>query len=127
MDLPVKTVVVARDQTVAYGQLPKAAAHEQLSALVAGFRLGITEPLPFFEKSSHAYGKSLHEGKEAPAALHSALAEWLPQQREFSFPDSVDREIALCMRDRDPLHEPAFGLWAQRIWQVVRGYTEAVS
>ncbi len=93
-----------------------------LADLVAGYRLGLTRPLPFLEKSSHAWAKARHEDKDAAAA---ARRVWVPRQQSDNTHappgDSEDVDVQLCWRDQDVLAMAAFAAWAERIWLPLLG------
>jgi len=122
--LPDRTRLIGKDETIVFQPLPEAIARQQFEELVTGYRLGVHGPLPFFENSSHAYGKALHKGDDAAAALRDARREWLPNSgNSWASSDSENPAIALCMRGREAVRLPAFADWARRIWTVVHGYT----
>ncbi len=125
--LPTTTRVIGKDKTLRMRPLLAAEAYPLLEPLLAGYRLGITTPLPFFENSSHSYGSLSHGGKDPDAARRRARREWLPKAADaFPRADSEDTHIALCFRGREPLDSPEFADWATRIWGAAHSYTEEV-
>ena len=115
--LPPRTTAILRDATLGYRELLAEEATEHLATLVEGYRRGQREPLPFFENSSQAYGKSLQKRPaQSAAALRSARSSWLPGNAQFASSDSEDAAIALCMRGREPLDLDDFATWARRVW-----------
>lgn len=123
--LPSTTRLIGKDKTLRLRALSAAEAHQMLEPLLAGYRLGITTPLPFFENSSQLYGKLVHGDEDPETALRRARRDWLPKS-PGSFPqgDSEDPDIALCFRGREPLDSPEFAAWAERIWTAAHSYTE---
>ncbi|HEU4418534.1 MAG TPA: hypothetical protein VFT55_06315, partial [Planctomycetota bacterium] len=112
------TRVMAKDETLLIPELPQELVETQLAWLVEQYRAGQQAPLPFFERSSFAYGEARRKGKGHDDALRAARREWLPDTNpERRWPhDSEDLPIQLCMRGRDPLAEPEFAQLAEQLW-----------
>jgi exodeoxyribonuclease V gamma subunit len=126
--LPQQTCLLAKDKTLLIPVLPPDLVQTQLAWLVAHYRAGQQAPLPFFEKSSHAYGEALKKGKDPAEALRIARRAWLPETNlENRSPnDAEDAHIQLCMRGRDPLAEPAFAELARHLWETACSYLQEV-
>jgi exodeoxyribonuclease V gamma subunit len=126
--LPPQTRLIASDVTVLIPELEQARVEEQLAWLVAHYRKGQQAPLPFFEKSSHAYGEALHKGRDPADALRAARRKWAPETNpEFPWPnDSEDLDIQLCMRGRDPIEEREFADLAEDLWATACSYMREV-
>ena len=124
--LPLLTRVIAKGMTVMIPELPPEFVQKQLAWLVAHYRAGQQAPLPFFEKSSFAYGEELRKGKDPFDALRAARRAWLPDTIFENRPpsDSEDANIALCMRGRDPLAEPEFAKLAEALWEPACSYMQ---
>jgi len=125
--LPPHTRLMAKDRTVLIPELPRDLVETQLAWLVEQYRAGQQAPLPFFEKSSYAYGEALKRGKEHLEALRAARRMWSPDTNpESRLPsDSEDPNIELCMRSRDPLAEPEFAELAAELWETACSYMTA--
>ncbi|HEU4418304.1 MAG TPA: exodeoxyribonuclease V subunit gamma, partial [Planctomycetota bacterium] len=76
--LPALTRVMAKDETLLIPELPQELVETQLAWLVEHYRAGQRAPLPFFERSSFAYGEARRKGKGHDDALRAARREWLP-------------------------------------------------
>lgn len=94
-----------------------------LGDLVAGMDAGQRAPLPFLERASYEWQKTLQSAAagDPVAALQAARRAWLPQHRldpgEARQPgDSEDVHVALCWRDQEVLGSPGFVEWAARIY-----------
>jgi len=72
-EMPIKTVVVARDQTVVFGPVPD--ARELLERLFALFLQGLHAPLPFFIETSYQFALYACQEKMDRAAKE-ATAAW---------------------------------------------------
>jgi exodeoxyribonuclease V gamma subunit len=116
-DLPAQSRLITKNETCVAPRLDGAEALNHLDTLVRLFRQGRNRPLPFFEKSSLEYAKTLLRGKDTAAALRAARREWLPSTNpDLPWPhDSEDPCNWLCMRGRDALADP-FGEVAESIW-----------
>lgn len=123
-DLPAETVLIGRQESKRFLELPAAMADEQLRSLIAAFRAGIVAPLPLIEKSSMAYAEQLDKQKEPQEALRQAAQKWHPSQRPGNpvLHDSEDENHALAMRGRDPFALPEFAEWSARIWRPALSY-----
>jgi len=126
---PTQTRLVARDDEWVFGDLDGAA--EALEELLAGLREAMQRPLPFFEKTSHAYFNSLQKireyentkkGRKPQPLWKAAYGKWLGDQFHGGAApgERDDPYIALCFRDSDPLvdlkeefEERAVGFWKQ--------------
>ncbi|MEO6594722.1 MAG: exodeoxyribonuclease V subunit gamma [Planctomycetota bacterium] len=117
--LPLQTRLIGKDKSNLLLAPDPEIVTTQLALLVEGYRRGQQEPLPFFERSSHAYGAALYSGRDPAAALRTARREWSPNTNpDNPVPhDSEDPHIQLCMRGRDPVAEPAFADWARAVWE----------
>lgn len=116
--------VITRNKTLVLRPLSPDDAREQLALLVNGCRRGITEPLPFFEWSSHEFGKRIHDGKDVDAALRAARAKWAPLAPDtWDGGDSEEPDIHLCWRGRDPFAGEQFAELASALWGAVYGST----
>lgn len=122
--LPPQTRLLARGKTVLVPELPPDLVQTQLAWLVEHYRAGQQAPLPFFEKSSFAYGEALRKGKDPFDAMRAARRAWLPDTgfENRSPNDCEDANIALCMRGRDPLAEPEFAVLAEALWKPACSY-----
>ena len=81
---PTTTRVLTSSDTNAYSEVPEDVAREHLLRLLSLREEGLTRPLPFFEKCSHAVGTALHKGKDESTALRQGIkdySEWptIPQ------------------------------------------------
>jgi exodeoxyribonuclease V gamma subunit len=80
---------------------PVADAGARLARLVELYRQGLSEPLPFYPASSHAYADALARGKGREAALRAAQGAWEGSPGRPG--EGADPEVALAQRGRDPL------------------------
>ncbi len=117
-DLPRRTLYFARGGTLELRELAPAKALEQLAALLALYRDGQVEPLPFYERSSYAYAQARHDDRKSEAEARLAAArEWHPDPFENGPGNDLDdAAIALCARGHDPLAAPAFAVCAETVW-----------
>ncbi len=74
---PKTTVLLGRDDRVAYAPLPVQQARLLLQSLAALFVSGLAAPLPFFPRTSYAYAEAVTAKGEA-AALRAAADKWYP-------------------------------------------------
>ncbi|MBX3463795.1 MAG: exodeoxyribonuclease V subunit gamma [Planctomycetes bacterium] len=112
-DLPDLTRLFAKDRTVTFHPLPGGAAQALLATFVLGYRQGLVEPLPLFEKSSWAFAAET----DPEAAQRKARTAWQPNTSDRGGPnDSEDAAIDLCLRNRDALGLDGFAEWARAIW-----------
>jgi exodeoxyribonuclease V gamma subunit len=109
---PGQTRLVSKDPQWVFGKLDDAG--EVLEVLLTGCREAKQRPLPFFEKTSHAYFNSLQKIKEyektqkgrKPQLLwKAAFGQWQGDQFHGGAApgERDDQYIALCFRDSEPL------------------------
>lgn len=117
---PRTTLLLARDGTWRYHEVPADDAERMLAAFVAHLHAGLARPLPFFHQSSCALGRALHRGHSPEQALRAARGEWDGDATPERPPgDRDDPDIQLCMRGRDPFAGGADGEFfrlAQELW-----------
>ncbi|MEM1206630.1 MAG: hypothetical protein AAGN66_25570, partial [Acidobacteriota bacterium] len=98
---------------------------ELLGDLVAGYRLGLQGPLPFFEYGSSAYAERCAEAADPrrragtpPLDVARRAFEGERRPGRVRRPgDAEDPWIRLAFRGAAPLELPGFGTWAERIWR----------
>lgn len=101
--------------------LPAEQARAHLEALLALYRQGLRQPLPFFPASAKAYCEQrLRKGMTPEEALEQARKVWLPNQ---GYTESDDVYYRLAFRDQDPLD----GTFAELAEQVLGPFYEVVS
>ena len=91
----------------------------------------MTRPLPFFERSSFAAGQAAAKGKDPAAAIADARKSFDIQQSSRSYlADLNDVNIALCVRDRDPMADGPDGEFyrlAAQLWTPLLAHLEEAS
>ncbi|MDN0082101.1 exodeoxyribonuclease V subunit gamma [Crenobacter sp. SG2305] len=97
--------------------LPPAEAQALLAPWLEGWLVGQENPLPFFPRTSWAAAVSLADAKLArEAALTAAQNEWAPAfDGNGKVAQRDDPAIALAFRHVDPLADPVFLDWAERL------------
>jgi exodeoxyribonuclease V gamma subunit len=127
---PRTTRLLAKDGVFEFLPVPPDDARRWLGWLLEHMRIGMTRPLPWFENASFELGKRLHKGDDPDAALHSAKRSFHLDDGaagRYPRPDLDDADIALCMRDRDPLAEGLVGEFyrlAAAAWPPALGYLQ---
>ena len=129
--LPARTVVEAKDKTLAFVALEAAEAHQLAQVLIEGYRQGVREPLPVFAESSESYAEKLGPPKKkakvptsgaamVAAALRAAKRKY-EQDLSGDWPkgDVTDDDVRLCWRGREALQDPRFEAWARHLWAEV--------
>jgi exonuclease V gamma subunit len=116
-DLPSRTLLFTRDRNVTLQELDSDTALVLLATFVDGYRRGLEQPLPLFEKSSYVFAETLADKGDEQLARRKALAEWQANTSERGSPnDSEDGAIELCLRGRDAHALPEFATWARKVW-----------
>jgi exodeoxyribonuclease V gamma subunit len=98
------------------------AAQDALAALVAGYRAGLVRPLPFFPAASLAYANARKKDDAAVAARRARAA--FKGRGDGSAGEADDAATALCWRGRDPLAQPEFAAWAERVGEALAACEE---
>ncbi len=127
---PRRTRLLSRDAEHAFVEVDPQQAQLYLSQLIARYREGLTQPLPFFELASFAVGDGLRKETEAEALLKRARGKYEPKRDGERYgADLLDRDVALCMRDRDPIAEGERGAFfelAAEVWPPALEHLEEV-
>lgn len=127
---PTTTRVLTSSDTNAYSEVPEDVAREHLLRLLSLREEGLTRPLPFFEKCSHAVGTALHKGKDESTALRQGIKDYATKNSQNAWQqDEGDDAVALCMRDRDPFEggvDSEFFRIAKEVWPAPIGYLEGL-
>jgi exodeoxyribonuclease V gamma subunit len=89
------------------------AAQVALATLVAGYRAGLARPLPFFPAASLAHANARKKDDVAVAARRARAA--FNGRGDGSSGEADDAATAMCWRGRDPLAQPEFVAWAERV------------
>jgi exonuclease V gamma subunit len=117
---PAVTVWVARDRDRCLRALDAAETDRFAAVLVDGYRAGLAEPLPMLMDASAAYGEALRDGADAGARRREAARAYEGKEQDWGRTgDRHDPDVALCWRGRDPLADPRFAAWAERLWQPI--------
>lgn len=117
-DVPTISRFAHRDGIVELGELDPDTARRHLQALVEGYALGTSRPLPFAPKASRAYQKALAKQPEAEdqarQAAHKAL---LDAPHNSTMPAEGDTPAnRLAWRGSDLTQAADFGHWAEVAW-----------
>lgn len=113
----VTTRVVAEDHSIEWrGPADPIAV---LDRLVAGYRAGLTSPLPVFEAASWEFARPRSGRGKSP--LEAAIASFEVSEHRGSdrlVGDATDPHVALCWRGRDPFADDAveFQHWSRMLW-----------
>lgn len=126
---PERTVVLTKDKLVTLAPLAPAEAAEFAHMLIMGYREGLAQPLPVFEDASETFAKTLaaqrekvDEDRAQRVAARAAKTAFEPDLTgEFPTGDSIDPDVALCWRGRDPIGDARFIGWASTLWGQLRG------
>ncbi len=121
---PAETIVVARDQAIRLQALTADDAARALDTLLAGYRAGLTAPLPFFPATSSAWAEA---SSDPAAADRKARTKWQPRHNMTGASDSENRDHMLCFRQRDPLATAEFRDWAGRVFHAMAPHTRSLS
>lgn len=105
-----RTQWLARHDTLAFA--PVADARAQLAALLALYRRGLAEPLPFFPNSAWAL-------VDSDDNLAKALAAWTPSEHR-RFAEGADAAHRLALRGRPDVLDPAFIALAHQVFDPLR-------
>ena len=128
---PTSTRLLATDGSHVFRPAVAAEARTHLDSLVTLYGVGMTRPLPFFERSSFAAGQAAAKGKDPAAAIADARKSFDIQQASRSYlADLNDVNIALCVRDRDPIADGPDGEFyrlAAQLWTPLLAHLEEAS
>ena len=128
---PTITRLLATDASHVFRPVIAAEARTHLEALVTLSGVGMTRPLAFFERSSFAAGRAAAKGKDPAQAIAAARKSFDIQQSSRSYlADLNDVNIALCVRDRDPMAGGPNGEFyrlAAQIWPPLLAHLEEAS
>lgn len=121
---PERTVVLTKDKLATLAPLAPADAAEFAHMLIMGYREGLAQPLPVFEDASETFAKTLaaqrekvDEDRAQRVAARAAKTAFEPDfTGEFPTGDSIDADVALCWRGRDPISDARFIGWASTLW-----------
>ena len=105
------TYLAGKDRIYRYLPLPD--GNKQLSELLSFYWQGLTEPLPFFPQSSHAFAGAILKGNNFDQALGKAKAVW--QGNDFREGEGKDPYFRLCFKETAPFSQPFIDL-AQKIY-----------
>jgi exonuclease V gamma subunit len=123
---PETTVWVARQRNLGFAELTRQQALQHATTLLDGYREGLASPLPMLMAASCAFGKALHDGKDAHVCARAARAAYEKNDADRVPPgDRYDPDVALCWRGRQPLDDPRFAAWAERLWQPIFARSDA--
>jgi exodeoxyribonuclease V gamma subunit len=111
------TRVVGLDRALAFQPVTEAA--DILADLMAGWREGLTRPLPLFPRAGHAYVEQARNPKARSDPLAKAQAAWAGGDFQRGACDRDDPYVACCFRGGDPLRERGeeFIALAHRLWE----------
>lgn len=104
-----RTQWLARHDTLAFAPVADAQAH--LATLLALYRQGLAEPLPFFPRSAWALVDSGDN-------LAKAAAAWTPSERRWA--EGADAAYRLALRGRPELLDRSFIDLAHRVFDPLR-------
>jgi exodeoxyribonuclease V gamma subunit len=113
---PEATVWVSRKRDIRFAELGGDEALHHAATLVEGYRQGLASPLPMLTTASCAYGRALRDGKNPDACRRIAATAYAGRDVDWPDGDEGDPDVALCWRGRDPLADPGFPAWAERLW-----------
>jgi exonuclease V gamma subunit len=121
---PERTVLLTKDKQATLAPLALAEAAEFAHMLIMGYREGLAQPLPVFEDASETFAKTLaaqrekvDEDRAQRVAARAAKTAFEPDfTGEFPTGDSIDADVALCWRGRDPISDARFIGWASTLW-----------
>jgi len=94
-----------------------------LGVLLELYWKGLGKPLSFFPRSSYAYGKSLHEGKDRERGLREAYLAWTGKNGKTRA-EGDNSAYYLCFPDGPPFNDEFTGL-AQRVYLPLLDHLEA--
>ncbi|MEQ8763310.1 MAG: exodeoxyribonuclease V subunit gamma [Planctomycetota bacterium] len=114
--VPTRTRILGRES--AWEIRPVSDWRARLAELLDGFLEGQSTPLPFFERASYEYAKSIVlNGKTHEEAVQAAEKVWLSEKFSKLSGESEDFYIALCQRQRRPLESEAWAERALHVWR----------
>ena len=116
--LPAATAVYGRADDFRLRPIDGDEAKQALGVLLAGFRAGLRQPLPFFPAASLAYGEGLGAARDLPKARKNARKAFAPHGPDVRGEED-DAATKLCFRGLDPLASDDFAAWAERIHGVL--------
>ncbi|MCK5943589.1 MAG: exodeoxyribonuclease V subunit gamma, partial [Planctomycetes bacterium] len=127
---PTRTRLLSGDAEHEFLPVAPDLAERFLGELLELYRVGLTRPLPFFERSSFKIGAGLGGRSDPAALLRTARRDYELSDRSEPWRfDLSDEAVALCMRDRDPFDEgedgEVFRLAAQ-IWEPLLSHLQEV-
>ena len=97
---PLQSLVAGTDYI--YTFTPTGKAEELLRDLLAIYWQGLSEPLPFFVKSSYAYAQAVSKGKSNEAALAEAAKAWVGNEFHEVPGEGGDPYNFICFRGKLP-------------------------
>lgn len=117
-DLPKVSRFAHRDGIVELGELDPEPAQRRLQALVDGYAMGATRPLPFAPKASRTYLKALaKQPDDERQARHKARKTWLEAPPNSPVPAEGESPAnRLAWRGADPVDDAEFAEWAEAAW-----------
>lgn len=119
------TILLGRDETVAYAPLSAQQARQVLQSLAALFVSGLTTALPFFPQTSYAYAEAfVQKNKGAAEALRAAAQKWDPGYATAG--ESEDVYIQACFGSEMP-QSPAFQEIASTVYKPMFEHSENLS